>query len=74
MGKVGPGTIITLAILIGLLMLAIAFMLAGWDAPEGGTPMSGAGWIAMVVGILVTLALGGGLMALMFYSSRRGRD
>jgi len=75
MGKVGPGTIITLAILVGLLLLAIVFMLTGWDAPEGGgRPMSTAGWIAMVVGILVTLALGGGLMALMFYSNRRGRD
>jgi hypothetical protein len=74
MGKVGPGTIITLAILVGLLLLAIVFMVVGWDNPEGGTPMSSAGWVAMIVGILVTLALGGGLMALMFYSSRRDRD
>jgi hypothetical protein len=74
MGKVGPGTILSLVVLIGLLVLAIAFMLFGWDMPEGGTPMSTIGWIAMVVGVLVTLALGAGLMALMFYSSRRGRD
>ncbi|CAN5436768.1 hypothetical protein BH10PSE6_BH10PSE6_21840 [soil metagenome] len=74
MGKVGPGTILTLAVLIGLLLLAIVFMIVGWDAPEGGTPMSTMGWIAMIVGVVVTLALGTGLMALMFYSSRHGRD
>ena len=74
MGKGGTGTIIMLAILVGMLVLAIVFMLVGWDVPEGGTQMSTAGWIAMVIGILVTLALGVGLMALMFYSSRRGRD
>jgi len=32
--------------------------------PEGGTPMSTMGWIAMIVGVVVTLALGAGLMAL----------
>ena len=36
--------------------------------------MSTAGWIAMIFGILATLALGAGLMALMFYSNRSGRD
>ena len=74
MQKSGLGTIITLAVLIGLLLLAIVFMIVGWDVPEGGTPMSTMGWIAMIVGIAVTLALGGGLMALMFYSSRHCRD
>ena len=74
MGKVGLGTILTLAILVGLLILAIAFVVVGWGAPEGGTPMSTTGWIAMAFGIIVTLALGAGLMALMFYSSRHGRD
>jgi len=74
MGKVGPGTILSLAVLIGLLLLAIVFMIVGWDAPEGGTPMSTNGWIAMVAGIVVTLALGVGLMALMFHSNRHGRD
>jgi hypothetical protein len=74
MGKVGLGTIVTLAILVGLLLLAIVFMVIGWGAPEGGEPMSTGGWIAMVLGIVATLALGVGLMALMFYSSRTGRD
>jgi hypothetical protein len=74
MGKIRPGAILTLAVLVGLLLLAIVFMIVGWDVPEGGTPMSTMGWVAMIVGIAVTLALGAGLMALMFHSSRHGRD
>jgi hypothetical protein len=70
----GLGTILVLAVLIGLLIAAIVFMMIGWGAPAGGTPMSTTGWIAMILGIVATLALGCGLMALMFYSSRSGRD
>jgi hypothetical protein len=73
MGKVGLGTLLTLAVLVGLLVLAIIFLIVGWGAPEDAQ-MSGAGWTAKVFGIIVTLALGGGLMALMFYSSRSGHD
>jgi TRAP-type uncharacterized transport system fused permease subunit len=36
--------------------------------------ISGAGWFAMGFGMLVTLALGVGLMALVFISNRRGYD
>jgi hypothetical protein len=32
------------------------------------------GWIALSLGVLVTLALGIGLMALVFISNRRGYD
>jgi hypothetical protein len=74
MGKPGIGTIIALVILVGLLLLAIIFMAVGWNAPEGGEKMSTAGWIAMILGVIATLALGIGLMTLMFYSSRSGRD
>ena len=76
LGKSGTslGTIVVVAVLIGLLLLAIVFMVIGWGAPAGGTPMSTTGWIAMILGIVATLALGVGLMALMFYSSRSGRD
>jgi hypothetical protein len=74
MKKSGLGTIVVLAILVGFLVAAIVFMVIGWGAPAGGTPMSTTGWIAMILGIVVTLALGCGLMALMFYSSRSGRD
>jgi len=74
MGKAGIGTIIALVILVGVLLLAIVFMVVGWNTPEGGQPMSVGGWIAMILGIVATLALGIGLMTLMFYSNRSGRD
>ena len=74
MGKPGLGTIIALVVLVGVLLLAIVFMVIGWNAPEGGQQMSVGGWIAMILGIIATLALGIGLMTLMFYSNRSGRD
>jgi hypothetical protein len=49
-------------------------MLIGWDTADEGTPMTTAGYLAMTLGIVATLALGSGLMALVFYSSRKGHD
>ena len=40
----------------------------------GDSEISLAGWFAMGLGILVTLALGIGLMSLVFFSSRGGYD
>jgi hypothetical protein len=68
------GSWIVLAVLVLLLVLAIAFMLIGWDSADGGAPMTAAGYMAMTFGIVATLALGSGLMALVFYSSRKGHD
>jgi hypothetical protein len=36
--------------------------------------MSGHGWTALVLGIVVSIALGTGLMFLVFYSHRKGYD
>ena len=36
--------------------------------------MSEGGWVALVLGVLATLALGIGLMALVFISNKRGYD
>ena len=44
-----------------------------WD-PEQSGAMTGAGYVAMTLGVVATLALGVGLMALMYYSNRSGRD
>jgi hypothetical protein len=49
-------------------------VVAGLWAEIGDTTISPAGWIAMVLGALATLALGIGLMTLVFISSRRGYD
>jgi hypothetical protein len=68
------GSWVVLAALVLLLVLAIAFMLIGWDTADAGMPMTTAGYMAMTFGIVATLALGSGLMALVFYSSRKGHD
>ena len=40
----------------------------------GASQISAAGWLAMGLGVLVTLALGVGLMSLVFISNRQGYD
>lgn len=72
----GRGSWIVLASLVLLLALAIVFLIVGLDYDEAypGQSMSAGGYIAMVFGVFVTLALGVGLMALVFYSNRKGRD
>ena len=74
--KSGWGSWLVLAVLVGLLGLAIVVLYVGWQPGEDdvGGGMSGAGYGAMVLGIVATLALGIGLMALVFYSNRSGHD
>lgn len=75
--KWGAGTVVIVAVLIGLLGLAIYMGYVGWGmggAPGGGESMSAHGFIAMGFGIVATLALGIGLMWLVYYSSKSGRD
>jgi hypothetical protein len=62
------------AVILILLLLATAFGVYRYSAEITGTPISLPGKIAMGIGVLVTLGLGGGLMALSFYSARSGRD
>jgi hypothetical protein len=52
---------------------AIAYFVSAWSA-IGGARISLVGWLALGGGVVVTLGLGGGLMALVFYSARRGYD
>ena len=70
------GAWIVLVVLVAFLILAIAFVYVGWGPGEGepGQQMSTAGYVAMALGILATLGLGVGLMALVFYSNREGHD
>ena len=70
------GTWIVISALVVFLLLSIAFMYVGWG-PSGGPAeqqMSTGGYVAMTLGVIVTLGLGVGLMALIFYSNRRGHD
>jgi hypothetical protein len=67
------GTIVIVVTLLGF--LAAALGITWWGLGElADTEMGRHGYIALVLGTVVTLALGMGLMGLVFYSSRRGYD
>ena len=70
------GSSVVIAALLLLLGLAVVYLVVGWGAAgaDTGPSMSGAGYVAMAFGIFATMVLGIGLMALVFYSSRRGHD
>jgi hypothetical protein len=55
-------------------VLVIGIFIAAQWTGIGDSEISGAGWLAMGLGVVITLALGIGLMALVFISSRRGYD
>jgi hypothetical protein len=59
--------------LSGLLALAVWFAGSAW-VRFGGDPIPLYGYVAIAGGILVSLLVGGGLMALVFYSSRHSYD
>jgi hypothetical protein len=66
-------TWIAVAVAIAVVIVVIGLMTNVWSG-LGDSGISGAGWVALVLGVVVTLALGIGLMALVFISSRRGYD
>lgn len=55
-------------------LMAVAVVVAGVWSGIGDSDISGAGWLALALGVVVTLGLGVSLMALVFISSRRGYD
>jgi TRAP-type C4-dicarboxylate transport system permease small subunit len=64
-------------LIAGLAVAALAIVgflsLRSWIS-LGDVDISTNGWIAIILGVVVTLAVGGGLMALVFYSSRKHYD
>ncbi|MDE2229443.1 MAG: hypothetical protein KGL11_10440 [Alphaproteobacteria bacterium] len=64
-----------LGIAVAAILALAAASVALWAwLSLGAVEMSAAGYIAMVLGGLATLGLGGGLMALLFYSHNKGFD
>lgn len=69
------------AVRIGLLVLPVLLLLAfavyaawtAWNA-AGDTEVGGHGIVAMVLGVLLTMALTGVLVGLLLYSRRHGYD
>jgi hypothetical protein len=59
--------------LFALLAAAIWFAGSSW-VHLGGTAIPFYGWLAIAGGVVFSLLVGGGLMALVFYSHRHGYD
>jgi hypothetical protein len=69
-----PRTVWTIAAVAVAALGAVAIaVLRLWNA-LGASEITPLGWLAMGFGVVVASALGIGLMALMFISSRRGFD
>lgn len=65
----------TLGIMVAAILALAAASVAFWAwASFSAVKMSVEGYVAMVLGGLATLGLGGGLMALLFYSHNKGFD
>ena len=62
-------TLLVLALLVALGLLTFG-VLKDFDA----SVLSLHGWIALGLGTVLSLLLGGGVMALVFYSARKGYD
>src|SRR5713226_8617212 len=70
LGARSTGIVVVAAIGVAAVFAVVASLWVG----IGDSKISAGGWVAMVLGALAALALGIGLMALVFISSRRGYD
>jgi hypothetical protein len=64
---------VALVVLLGFFCVSLWYAVRVWSA-MAGVHISGFGWTFLVLGIVVTIALGAGLMALVFYSARHDMD
>jgi protein-S-isoprenylcysteine O-methyltransferase Ste14 len=67
------GTAALVVVLLGLLVAATSFAVRSWTSIEG-PPMPQVGYVAMTIGVVLSLLIGIVLMGLLFYSSRHGYD
>ena len=67
------GNWIAVTIAAGAVLVVVVVIASLWSG-LGESEISLAGWLAMALGVILTLGLGIGLMALVFISSRRGYD
>ena len=70
-GSTSTWIAVTLAIIV---VAAVVVVIAEFWNGLGDSEITLTGWFAMGFGIIVTLALGIGLMSLVFFSSRGGYD
>ncbi|QND71967.1 hypothetical protein [Tardiphaga robiniae] len=69
----GAGSWIIVVVLISLLAMAAVAAFVGWTSAKD-TDVPASGYVAMAIGVIFSLAVGVGLMALVFYSDRKGYD
>jgi flagellar basal body-associated protein FliL len=71
--RMGAASWIILIVLLSLLVATGVVIYLGWTMANG-TDVPTSGYAAMVFGVILSLVVGFGLMALLFYSSRKGYD
>ena len=71
--RVGAVAWMVILVLLSLLVATDFVAYLGWTLADG-VEVSTAGYVAMAAGVLFSLIIGCGLMALVFYSSRSGYD
>jgi hypothetical protein len=71
--RLGVGSWIVLIVLLALLAATGVVIYLGWTLANGAD-VPASGYAAMAFGVIISLAVGFGLMALLFYSSRKGYD
>src|SRR5258706_13790212 len=71
--RMGVGSWIILIVLLSLLVATSFVVYLGWTLGND-TDVPTSGYAAMAFGVVISLAVGFGLMALLFYSSRKGYD
>jgi prolipoprotein diacylglyceryltransferase len=70
--RLGPWGWFALVVLAGFLIASVVYAVHAWNSFD--TTVSPAGWTFMILGAVFTTLIGGGLMALVFYSSRHDYD
>ena len=64
---------IAIGVAVVVTVIVVMVAVANWQiVGDSGIDLNG--WIALILGVLATLAVGVGLMALVFISNRRGYD
>ena len=70
--RIGPAGWIAFAAMGVFLGGSVWFLFYGWTLTDA--EISTQGYIALSLGIVFSMLVGGGLMALVFYSNRKGYD
>jgi hypothetical protein len=71
--RLSLGAIALIVPLLAILAASVWLVARTWIA-AAASPMPASAYVAMILGVVFSLVVGCGLMALVFYSSRHGYD